>query len=400
MIRTKLDLPPRPYQGQDISKLPPDEQIRARASIASWVVLVKRMREEQDRIDAASQTPTSAAAPVSATAFAPSHTASPNYSLRGSGHHSTTYRGGGHHGAHHYGTGYHAGPHYGRGGRAGYSPYAGMPRFRNRSAVFNSADSSYDNSDADEVTTLTASPQRNLQAVEKKELCATFTLTGNAAGHCVHALLPMCATNPREGICSRPGCSLDHDPNKLSICKTWLFKGDCPDGEDCSLSHEATEHNTPHCQHFQKGRCTKDDCQFPHVRLNPAALNCEAFGQKGYCEKGSRCAELHAHECPTFANTGTCRYGTKCRLGHVHRASRMKKAARRPSDTPSPLSDPAPEALDITDAAEARNTARPVCDAEAIDASDTKDSNTFAKPVSNAEDPHHFSQQVDYVPLE
>jgi hypothetical protein len=78
----------------------------------------------------------------------------------------------------------------------------------------------------------------------------------------------------------------------------------------------------------------------------------------------------------------------------------MKKAARRPSDTPSPPSNPTHEALDITDVGEARNPARPVCDAEAMDASDTNDSKTLAKPVSNAEDLHHFSQQVDYVPLE
>lgn len=300
---------------------------------------------------------------------------------RGGGYRGGAYRGGGQRGGHYHGRGYHSGTYYGRGGRAGYSPYAGQPSFKNRSAVFNNADSSYDTSDADEAAAFTASMQDDPQLARDKELCATFTLTGKARGHRPQYPPSGRTTNLRAGECSRPGCSrvYDHDPEKLSVCKTWLFKGDCGDGDDCSLSHEASEHNTPHCQHFQKGRCSKDDCQFPHVRLNPGALNCEAFGQKGYCEKGSRCSELHAHECPTFANTGTCRYGNKCRLGHVLRASRMKKAARRPSDTPSPPSDNAMQGPDLTSKSPTGNGA---------------DSPEITR------DPHLFSQQVDYVPFE
>jgi hypothetical protein len=110
-------------------------------------------------------------------------------------------------------------------------------------------------------------------------------------------------------------------------------------GEQCSLSHEASPHNAPTCLHFQAGRCNNDDCRFAHVRINPAALNCEAFGSLGYCEKGDKCAELHAHECPSFSNTGTCRYGDDCRLGHVRRASRMRKSTRLSSPARSPSSN-------------------------------------------------------------
>jgi hypothetical protein len=185
---------------------------------------------------------------------------------------------------------------------------------------------------------------------------------------------PLRMANYCAGICSRHGCQDVHDTDKQALCKRWLYKGECPKGDSCPLSHEPSPHNSPTCQHFQDSRCNNDKCRWSHVRINPAAPTCEAFGTMGYCEKGDGCSDLHARECPTFSNTGHCRYGDKCRLGHVHRASRMRKTARLSSDGLSSEG----------------NTPKEVFD-------DSTDSETWTGGA--AHDPHQFSQQVDFVSL-
>jgi hypothetical protein len=184
-------------------------------------------------------------------------------------------------------------------------------------------------------------------------------------------------SNFHSGVCTRHGCRYIHDPNKQALCKRWLYKNDCPKGDYCSLSHTATSHNAPTCLHFQEGRCNNDNCRFAHVRINPAALNCLAFGRLGYCEKGHTCGELHAYECPTFANTGTCRYGDKCRLGHVRRASRMRQASRPSSVDKSSRSNSPEQELDVAE-----------------------DVEEWVHPTSDSGvPPHQFTQQADFVPL-
>jgi hypothetical protein len=187
-------------------------------------------------------------------------------------------------------------------------------------------------------------------------------------------LAPIMDTNHPVGICSRHGCRRLHDPEKQAVCKRYLFKGECPKGAACPLSHEASAHNAPTCQHFQEGRCTNDNCRFSHVKVNAAALNCESFGVLGYCEKGATCPELHAHECPHFSNTGTCSYGDNCRLGHVYRASRMR-ATTRPSSEQASSREYSPKKQ----------------------SDDTADAETFIGAA--VEQPHQFSQQVDFVSL-
>lgn len=176
------------------------------------------------------------------------------------------------------------------------------------------------------------------------------------------------------GICTRHGCPLLHDPNKQALCKRWLFKNDCSRGDRCSLSHEPTPHNVPTCLHFQEGRCTNEDCRFAHIRVNPAAQICDAFGRLGYCEKGAECADLHAYECPDFANKGECIRGDKCPLRHVHRASRMRKAAGNSS----------PEGQSRAPSTEAESTHAEV-----------QEITSEALHV-----PQMFTQQVDYVPFD
>lgn len=188
----------------------------------------------------------------------------------------------------------------------------------------------------------------------------------------------MYTSNTRAGLCSRHGCRYLHDPHKQALCKRWLYKDECPKGEFCPLSHKTSPHNSPTCLHFQDGRCKHDNCRFAHVRINPAAPNCEAFGRLGYCEKGNSCSELHAHECPSFSNTGVCPSGDKCRLGHVHRASRMRKVTQSSSADRSPSGTPE-EDMKI--------------------AEDTQE--WVIQPKSGSvHTPHQFTQQADFVPLD
>jgi hypothetical protein len=176
------------------------------------------------------------------------------------------------------------------------------------------------------------------------------------------------------GVCTRHGCPLVHDPNKQALCKRWLFKNDCNRGDRCSLSHEPTPHNVPTCLHFQEGRCTNEECRFAHIRVNPAAQICDAFGRLGYCEKGATCADLHAYECPDFANKGECIRGDKCQHRHVHRASRMRK--------PAGNSSPEERSRAASTEVESANVKMQEIIPEALEA------------------PQMFTQQVDYVPFD
>ncbi|KAF2850744.1 hypothetical protein T440DRAFT_507829 [Plenodomus tracheiphilus IPT5] len=242
-------------------------------------------------------------------------------------------------------------------GHGSYHPYyRPQPHFKNKSATFNKSDteSSDTNDTKTRPTSNKTSAANRQQHTEPATLCPALTSTG---------------------VCTRHACHYHHDPNKQALCKRWLYKDDCPKGEFCPLSHAAKPENAPTCLHFQDGRCNNDECRFAHVRVNPAALNCEAFGRLGYCEKGNTCTELHAHECPSFSNTGDCSYGDKCRLGHVHRASRMRKTTR-----PSSEASDRPE--DDLDTAEDIQTWIP----------ESKDPLTYK--------PQQFTQQADFVPLD
>jgi hypothetical protein len=285
-----------------------------------------------------------------------------------------------------YNTSYRSGPK--RGGYYGsYHPYHRPQKFANRSVTFNGTDQTTEASEANETedsshasTESTVPATRGQQYTEPQAhaLCPGFTSTGISAKRQSGSHTPLCPSNICVGVCSRHGCSYLHDPNKQAICRRWLYT-DCNKGETCLLSHEASLHNAPTCTHFQDGRCNKDDCHFAHIRVNPAALNCEAFGRLGYCEKGDTCSELHAHECPTFANTGACRFGDKCRHGHVRRANRMRKAARVSSPTRSTTSD----GSDVTE----------------DDMDTAQDSHEWVMPQTSDQKPHQFTQQEDFVAL-
>ncbi|KAH8732963.1 hypothetical protein GQ44DRAFT_601973, partial [Phaeosphaeriaceae sp. PMI808] len=247
---------------------------------------------------------------------------------------------------------------------SGFHPYQRtVPKFKNNSVVFKQeglADGSLnDKTEAMPTIAFASSYARDQsdQQPEPTKLCPTFTWTG---------------------ICSRRGCSHLHDPEKQSVCKHWLFKGECPKGDSCALSHSPSAHNAPNCQHFQEGRCNNENCRFAHVRVNPAAQNCYAFGLIGYCEDGAKCRELHAHECPRYSNKGSCPYGDNCRLGHVRRASRMRRAPSHSSE--SRFSPPE----SIKEEVDEQKDAKP---------------HVGSVEAKAAQTHHKFTQQVDYVSL-
>lgn len=116
-----------------------------------------------------------------------------------------------------------------------------------------------------------------------------------------------------------------HDPDKIAICWNFLH-GNCSNtAETCNLSHDPTAERTPLCVHFaNNGRCTRDNCPFPHVRVGQRHGVCRDFAVLGYCAKGLDCEMQHVRECPDFAEKGTC--STKgCKLPHVIRANRNRK---------------------------------------------------------------------------
>jgi hypothetical protein len=130
------------------------------------------------------------------------------------------------------------------------------------------------------------------------------------------------------GSCNRGlTCLYQHDPAKIAICWNFL-QGNCSfTADSCALSHNPTPERTPLCLHFlNKGRCTRDNCPFPHVNVGARHGVCRDFAVLGYCEKGLDCDNQHVRECPDFAEKGTC--STKgCKLPHVIRANRNRKAA-------------------------------------------------------------------------
>ncbi|PQE04092.1 CCCH zinc finger protein [Rutstroemia sp. NJR-2017a BVV2] len=129
------------------------------------------------------------------------------------------------------------------------------------------------------------------------------------------------------GTCNKgPRCRYIHDASKVGVCKDFLLKGSCPNGDSCDLSHDLTPERTPTCLHFAKGNCSNPDCRYTHVRVSSTALVCRSFGIYGYCEKAATCTERHVHECPDYSNTGTCT--TKgCKLPHRLKASVIRKNA-------------------------------------------------------------------------
>lgn len=194
------------------------------------------------------------------------------------------------------------------------------------------------------------------------------------------SIVPLCplVSNDFPGKCARLRCPDVHDIHKLALCKQFLYKHECQNDTFCSLSHEATPENTPHCLYFLGNRCTNSPCMFAHAHnIDRRAPVCPSFGKLGYCDKGGECACLHVYECPDFANTGVCAAGEQCSLKHVHHASRMKAAAHP------------------TGSSGARSPRSPASSVH-IDGTDSRD----ALSSSHENQGHAIAQQHDYVRFE
>lgn len=179
-------------------------------------------------------------------------------------------------------------------------------------------------------------------------------------------------TNLRLGVCKRNHCKHAHDPEKTAICKQFLFKESCPNGDSCALSHEPNPHRSPHCIHFQNSLCNKEACHYAHIHVHSGAPVCHPFARLGYCEEGAQCADRHAFECPEFTNKGSCQV-EGCRLPHIVHAGRLRKAARISSSE----AESRPDSI----------------------SSDTDDESLDLEDSTVPNDDHGLSQQADYVPL-
>ncbi|KAG2187664.1 hypothetical protein INT44_005354 [Umbelopsis vinacea] len=138
-----------------------------------------------------------------------------------------------------------------------------------------------------------------------------------------------CGYFTRYGKCKNgKKCPFKHDRSHRAICPKYL-QHKCPQPAHlCLLSHFPIPEIMPHCSHFQRGKCDRVDCPYPHVRVSPQASVCKAFALEGYCAKGENCKNKHIHVCPDFAETGKCENAT-CKLPHV--ALKKKQAQKAPT---------------------------------------------------------------------
>lgn len=182
-----------------------------------------------------------------------------------------------------------------------------------------------------------------------------------------------------------PSCRFAHDPEKVAVCKDFLYKT-CPAGANCDLSHEPTYERVPACTHFLRGNCTKTACPYPHVNVSFDAPVCRHFATLGFCAKGVSCGDRHVFECPDYANDGHCANVEKgkCPLPHIDRAGILRKAAQRQAKISSP------EESDIS--SDEEDTA------EASKGAMDSDSDSSVDIMMGLDDgSHELSQQRDYV---
>ena len=189
---------------------------------------------------------------------------------------------------------------------------------------------------------LTQSNTSRSGAIKKiDQPCQVFSTTGisllhfsdpattdfSCQGHGMFSGNLLTCTLCASGSCPKgPQCRYNHNPSTVAVCKDFLQRGECANGDSCDLSHLLTPERTPTCVHFLKGNCSNTNCRFTHVKVAPSAPVCRAFGFYGYCENGIDCTDRHVFECPDFSNTGICK-NKRCKLPHRERASVLRKAA-------------------------------------------------------------------------
>ncbi|KAG0042413.1 hypothetical protein BGZ83_000495 [Gryganskiella cystojenkinii] len=140
----------------------------------------------------------------------------------------------------------------------------------------------------------------------------------------VPRVVSYCKYFTKTGQCPLAGCYRVHSRDHLAICKKFL-RGICRySASTCLLSHKPNPHTTPPCYHFQRAACSKVDCPYPHIRINPQAPICRPFATQGWCDAGNACKDRHVWLCPDFGTERGCK--GRCGLAHVENGGvRAKK---------------------------------------------------------------------------
>ncbi|ODN05733.1 Zinc finger CCCH domain-containing protein 3 [Orchesella cincta] len=79
-----------------------------------------------------------------------------------------------------------------------------------------------------------------------------------------------CVFYNRFGECKRNesgNCPYIHDRKQLLICPKFIV-GKCTVA-DCKLSHDLKLGQMPPCQFFNKSKCSRENCPYPHVKITP-----------------------------------------------------------------------------------------------------------------------------------
>lgn len=84
-------------------------------------------------------------------------------------------------------------------------------------------------------------------------------------------------------------CPYLHDPDKVAVCRRFLNGGNCT---GCLLSHRAAPDKMPVCKFFLDGCCTRENCNYRHVKVAENAEVCPDY-LKGFCPAGTDCKKKH-----------------------------------------------------------------------------------------------------------
>ena len=107
------------------------------------------------------------------------------------------------------------------------------------------------------------------------------------------------ASHEQLNACDAVLCALSSRP-----CRAW-WRG------RCEYLHQYDMTRMPLCHFFVEGHCTKDDCQFLHIRPEDNAVECPWYA-RGFCKHGPKCRKKHARKelCPSYM-AGFCPKGPR-----------------------------------------------------------------------------------------
>uniref|UniRef100_A0A7S3AAV2 C3H1-type domain-containing protein n=1 Tax=Rhodosorus marinus TaxID=101924 RepID=A0A7S3AAV2_9RHOD len=125
-----------------------------------------------------------------------------------------------------------------------------------------------------------------------------------------------CFNFQRFGVCDKRKCTLNHDPQKKSVCLKYLMSS-CSD-KQCLLAHVADKKRIPVCEKFLEAICPLTDCRLLHVYNGEDASLCEGYSVLGYCQDGENCTRKHLLQCPNELTNGYCVEGIVCYYMHKH----------------------------------------------------------------------------------